>query len=80
MNVANVKTSAAVNASSSSHEFLQENVVSEGDVEDTMDWENLKILIQLTSGSWESVQDDTLCWFGLLNLLVDDFDNDLIAN
>ena len=80
MNVANVKASSAVDAGSSTHKLFQENVVSEGDVEDTVDGENLEIFIKLSLSSWESIENNALGGFWLLHFLVDDLDDNFVAD
>lgn len=45
-----------------------------------MNWEHLEILIELSSGSGESVENDTLGGFWFFDLLVDDFNDDFVAD
>ena len=80
MDVAYVKASAAVNAGSSAHQLLQQNVVFQGDVEDSVNREHLEILIELSSSSGESIENDSLGGLWFLDLLVDDFDDNLVTD
>lgn len=80
MNVANVKPSSTVDACSSAHQLFQENVFFQSDVEHSVNWEDLKILVELPSGSWESVENYTLGGFWLLDLLIDNLDNNLVTD
>jgi hypothetical protein len=80
LDVAYVKASAAVNAGSSAHQLLQQNVISQGDIEDSVNWEDLEILIELSSSSGESIKNDSLSGLWFLDLLVDDFDDNFVTD
>ena len=45
-----------------------------------MNGELLDILVELALCSWESVQDNSLRWLGFLDFLIDDFDNNFVAD
>lgn len=80
MNVADVETSSAVDAGPPSHKFFKKDVISKSDVEDTVDGEFFEVLVELSSGSGEAVEDDSLGRFWLLDFFVDDLDNDVVAD
>lgn len=80
MDVADVEAGSAVHAGPSAHQLLEQDVVSEGDVEHSVDREDLSVLLQLSKSPGESVKDDSLLALRLLDLLLDDLRNDLITD
>jgi hypothetical protein len=80
LDVADVEASAAVDAGSSTHQFLQQDVSFECDIEDSVNGELLDVLVKLTLGPWETVQDDSLRGLWLLDLLVNDLHNDFVTD
>lgn len=80
MDVADVEASTAVDAGSSSHQFLKQDIGFKCDVEDTVDGEFLDVLVELTLSPGESVQNDSLSRLWLLDLLVNDLDNNLVTD
>ena len=45
-----------------------------------MDWELLNVLVQLPSGSGETVEDYSFCRFGFLHFFIEDLHNNLVAD
>ena len=80
LDITDVESCSAVQAGSSSHQFFKENVISEGDIEHTMDGELLNVFIELSLCSWESIEDDSFCWFRFFDFLVNDIDNDRVTD
>lgn len=81
MDIADIETSTTVGACSSSHQLLKKDIVAKGDVYDTVDFgEDLQIAVKLFSSSGEPIQDDTLSRFRFLNFLLDNLDNNIIAD
>ena len=80
LDVADVEACSAVEAGSASHQFLEKNIVSESDVEDSMYWELLNVLVQLASGSWETVEDDSFSRFGFFHFFIEDLNYNLVTD
>lgn len=80
MDIADVKASAAVDAGSSAHQFFEKDVVPQSDVEDTVDRELFKVLVELSLSSREAVKNDSLWGLRLLDLLVDNLDNNFVTD
>ena len=60
MDVTDVEASAAVDAGPAAHQFFKQNIITEGDIEDTMDGEKFEVGIELSLGSGEAIEDDSL--------------------
>lgn len=80
MDIADIEASSTVNTSPPSHQFFKQDIVSESDVEHSVDRELLNVLVELSLGSWKAVQNNSLCRLWLLDFFVDDLDNDLVAD
>ena len=80
LDVADVESCPAVQASPPSHQLFKEDVVSESDVEDAMDWELFDIFVKLTLSARKSIQDNSFGWLWLFNLFIYDLDDNLIAD
>ena len=60
MDVADVEASAAVDAGPATHQFFEQNIITESDVEDTMDGEEFEVGVELSLGSGEAIEDHSL--------------------
>ncbi len=60
LDVADVEARAAVHAGPATHQLFQQDIVAESDVENAVDGEELEVGFELSLGSGEAVEDDSL--------------------
>jgi hypothetical protein len=80
LDVADVEAGPAVDAGPAAHQLLQQDIVTQGDVEHSVDGEDLEVGLELSLGPGETVQDDSLGGLRLLHFLLDDLCDDIIGD
>ena len=55
MDVADVEASSTIHASPAAHQLLQQNIIPQGDIEYSMNGENLEVGLELSLSSGEAV-------------------------
>lgn len=81
LDIADIEASSTADTSSPPHEFLEEDVIPESDVDDAVDGgEDFQVAVELAFGPWEPIENDSILGFSFFYLFLDNSDYDFVTD